>query len=256
MSVLVFAEESRWVHSGATEYYATVAGAAFEESAYDEFGRRLLRLKERFFKRREPGEYPLRGRDLLNPRVLAGGYRKMEFVQELFSLCRLQGVASFSATRKFPLRPEALLEGLPGGASAGAIGDTDAFTSQSVSLLNAYLIERVNSFMLERHPGERAKLIFKQEEGRRDYTRAAGLMHFFHRTPYGGGFHGLLRVPLFAPAALSPGLQVADVFAYAINQHHGGRREMAEYFREIEAMQFISSIERDEFELRGMNLLE
>ena len=117
-------------------------------------------------------------------------------------------------------------------------------------------MERVNSYVLENHPGQQAKLVFKSTGEQRDSVRCSSVMNFIYNTTFGGGFFGLLGNPLFAPAPATDGLQVADLFAYIINQRHGGRTEMSEYFEEVESMQFISSIEQDEFKLRGMNLID
>jgi len=256
MSVLVFLEESRRTSSGSAEYYATVAGAAVEEIAYDDFCRKLLRLKERFFKRKGVAEVVLRGRSLLNSRALSASFRKIEFTRELFSLCRLLKVISFATTKKCPLKIETEAGLAQFQLPRSAVTNSDKYTEEAVSLLLAYLIERVNSFMLERHPGQVAKLIFRTEETHRDDVRSQAVMNFIYRTPFGSGFHGILGAPLLMPSALSPGLQLADVFAYVINQHHAGRKDLADLFREVEEMQFVSSISKDEYELRGMNLIE
>lgn len=257
MSVLIFLEQSRWRRPPTEDYFATIAAAAFEEAGYDDFCRRVFRLKAKFFKREGLSEFPLRGSSLLNRRALAGGYRKQEFVRELFSLCRLQRVTTFSTTRKYTRKDEnSAPEASPIHPSIEFVTSGDFFSAGSIPLLLAYLIERANSFMLERHPGQTAKLIFSGRSDQSEAVRCSGFMHFIHKSLFGGGFRGILGTPLFMPKEFSPGLQVADVFAYIINQHHGGRRELTDYFREVESMQFVSSIEKDEYELRGMNLLE
>jgi hypothetical protein len=258
MSVLLFLESSRWERpEGGEEYFATYAGAAIEEVAYGDFCRRLLRLKEKFFKVSGVAQYELRGRHLLNARALATGYRKVEFVRELFSLCRLQKVASFAVTKQFS-SGQGKIPGLdvPLPMVGGAIVESDQSHPRAISILLAYLVERANSYMLETHPGAQAKLIFKTQEPKQDFLLYSGVMNFFFRTPFGGGFHGILGSPFLMPAALSPGLQVADIFAYTVNQHHAGRRDLGDVYAEIEDMQYISSMERDEYQLRGMNLLE
>ena len=256
MSVLVFVDESRWERPGKKDYYATVVGVALEEATYDDLCRKLLRLKSRFFKRPGIGEYALQGRSLLNNRALAS-FRKAEFVLELFSLCRLQKVVTFSTTRRCSAQEESAgREEFPIQISKAAISGSDRFSEDVCSLLLAYLIERINSYMLENHPGRLAKLIFKTEEAQRDRLLSSSVMNFIYKTAFGGGFHGILGTPFLAPASHSPGLQLADLFAYIINQYHGGRREMRDFFAEVESMQFVSSIEKDEFQLRGMNLIE
>jgi hypothetical protein len=251
MSVLVFVEESRLRSPGATEYCATVAGAAIEEVAYDDFSRKLLRLKERFFKCKGVADYPIKGRLLLSGRALSANFRKIEFVEELFSLCRLLKVTSFSTTKKFSVAaaPET---GLP----RGAVLDSNGYSEEAISILLAYLVERVNSFMLENHPGQVAKLIFRTEETGQDYLRGHAFLNFIYGTRFGGSFHGILGAPLLMSSALSAGLQVADIFAYAANRYHAGFRDIVEFYQEIADMQFISAISKDEYELKGMNLIE
>lgn len=262
MSMLVFTEESRWVSPGAADYFATVAGAAMPESSYDEFSRRLGRLKQKFFKKQKTtiwriSDQGLRGRALLNPRSWSTSFRKVEFIGELVSLCRLHQVVVFSSTKKFFSREQIPdPDTLPLTFPAGAISRSDQSSEEALSLLLAYLLEVVNSYMLENHPGQLAKLIFKTEEAHQDDRLCASVMNFLYRTPFGGGFRGLLGAPLFMPLGLSPGLQVADVFAYLINQHHAGRRDIAELYAEVESMQFVSAVEKDEYGMRGMNLLE
>ncbi|MCX6640606.1 MAG: DUF3800 domain-containing protein [bacterium] len=256
MSILLFVDESRWESPGKPDYYATMSGIAVEELSYVDFCRRLMKLKGRFFKRPGIDEYALQGRALLCNRALTS-YRKVEFVQELFSLCRLQKVVAFSTTRKcLPSRDERTPSELPTAFPMAAISPTDKYSGEVCSILLAYLVERVNTFMLERHPGQVAKIIFKTEEANHDRLLSSCLMNFIFKTSFGSGFHGILGTPFFAPASHSPGLQLADLFAYIINQHHGGRKEMRDFFEEVLTMQFISSIEQDEFELRGMNLIE
>lgn len=256
MSVLVFIDDSRWDRPGRKDYFATTVGVAVEELRLADFTRKILRLKSRFFKRREIGDYPLRGRLLLNNRAL-DSFRKQEFISELFSLCRLMKITTFAATRKCSLtaeQPE--LSVYLDEQRRGSISDSDRYSRQEISLLLAYLFERVNSFMLENHPGTQAKMVFKSTDPQRDAVLCAGVMNFIYKTSFGGGFEGILGHPLFAPRELAEGLQVADLFAYIINQHQGGRPEMRDYFAEVESMQFVSSIERDEFQLRGINLIE
>jgi hypothetical protein len=223
---------------------------------YDDFSRKLLRLKERFFKRKGVGEYPIKGRLLLSGRALSANFRKVEFVEELFSLCRLLKIASFSTTKKFSAENAAGSGAAEAGWPKSAVLDSNGYSEEAISILLAYLIERVNSFMLENHPGQVAKLIFRTEETGQDYRRAHAFLNFIYGTRFGGGFHGILGAPLLMPAALSPGLQVADIFAYAANRYHAGFRDIVEFYQQIAGMQFISAISKDEFELKGMNLIE
>ncbi|TKJ42122.1 hypothetical protein CEE37_00150 [candidate division LCP-89 bacterium B3_LCP] len=256
MSILVFIDESRWQRPGEDDYYATIAGVALNETSYDDFCLKLMRLKGRFFKKPGIGEYPLLGRSLASHRALAS-YRKVEFVGELFSLCRLEEVAIFSTTKRCAHQnKQNNANSIPVLVQKGAISGSDWYNEEVCSLLLAYLIERINTFMLESNPGQLAKLVFKNEETHRDRVLGSSVMNFMYKTTFGGGFHGVMGSPLFAPASHSIGLQIADIFAYIINQNHGGRREVKEFFEEVQSMEFVSSIRQGEFEIRGMNIIE
>ncbi len=254
--MLVFLDESRQSHLDKNASCVTIAGAAVPEETHDDYCRRLLRLKGRFFKREGIGEFPLRGKKLLNRRKM-DSYRTLEFVREWFSLCRWLKITVFSSTKIAAAdsqQPD--FSEFADRMHRSALTAEDRFDEESCPLLLAHLIERVNSFMLENHPGTKAQLIFKSEEAGRGRTRSAGMLNFFFNTPYGSGFQGILATPCFAPASHSPGLQTADLFAYIINQFHAGRRDLKEFFAEVETLQWISSFERDELEMRSMLVIE
>ncbi|MBU0518678.1 DUF3800 domain-containing protein [bacterium] len=256
MSVLVFIDESRWKQPGKDEYYATVAGVAIEEVKLPDFCRKIMKLKGKFFKRPGISEFPLRGRLLLNNRALES-YRKQEFLGELFSLCRLEGMVTFGTTRRCSvISPPEELEDYLKEHQQGAISDSDKYSAKVISLLHAYLFERINSYVLEYYPGQQAKLVFKSVDPTRDSTLSSSIMNFIYHTTYGGGFDGILGNPFFATLPQTSGLQLADLFAYIINQYHGGRPEMRSFYSELESMQFSSAIEKDDFSIRGINLLE
>jgi hypothetical protein len=254
MSVLVFVDESKLHRSEEESCISTVAGVAFEENAYGDLSGKLLRLKGRFFKRQGIGEFPLRGRLLLNNRAYES-FRKIEFVREVFSLCRLQNVKTFATTQLVSSgNPD---EGGPAQhfREQPIFSESDSTDGSGFPLRLAYLMERVNSFMLENHPGQVAKLIFKIEGSGGSYTVSSSIMELLYRSPLGKGFQGILGAPLFAPHAHAPGLQIADLFAYIINQHHSGRMRMREFYAEVESMQYVSAFEKDEYQLRGINTI-
>ena len=254
MSVLVFLDESRHQLKGNSNYFATTAGVAFEEAQYNVFCRKFFQLKGKFFKKEGIGEFVLRGRRMLNRRALESP-RKVEFIRELFSLCRLHKAVTFASTRLFQPEEDQLRAEFAQWLPAGSIALSDQSRKGRCSILLAYVIERLNSFILETHPEQSAQLIRAAASTASDSEFSTVLMNFFYRTPYGSGFRGILGTPLFAPTPYSPGLQVADLFAYIINQHHAGRKAMKDFFDEVESMQFISAFQQDDFELKGMNLV-
>jgi hypothetical protein len=252
MSVLVFLDRSRIPLKAQGDYFATVAGVAVPLSAYHEFCRGYFRLRQRFFKHEAKKQRNLRGKVLLSRRGM-GSFRRREFMGELFSLCRLLKVVTFSATRRY-LPDDLKITGVE--RPPEALGWDDYCRRDVCPILLAYVLERVNSYMLETHPGQMASLIFKVEAGEGVGQISSALMNLFFQTPYGSGFRGLAGTPLFAPVVYSPGLQTADLFGYIINQHHAGRHQYNEMFAEVETLQYLSSVQRDDFELKGMNLID
>lgn len=254
MSVLVFVDESRIDRPEEDRYISTVAGVAFEENAYADFSGKLFRLKGRFFKRPGIGDFPLRGRLLLNNRAFES-FRKIEFVREVFSLCRLQNVKTFATTQLVSPREQGVPDAFQRFREQQILTESDHAVGRGFPLRLAYLMERVNSFMLESHPGQSAKLVFKIEGSGGSYAVSSSIMELMYRSPLGRGFRGILGAPLFAPHAHAPGLQIADLFAYIINQHHAGRLRLREFYAEVESMQYVSAFEKDEYELRGINTI-
>jgi hypothetical protein len=255
MSVLVFLDRSRIPLKAQEDYFATVAGVAVPLSAYNEFCRGFFRLRKRFFKHEAGQAGGLRGKTLLSRRGMES-FRRIEFMGELFSLCRLLKVTTFSATRRYLPGDLNSTRELTYGSSPDALGLEDYCRRDACSILLAYVLERVNSFMLETYPGQTAALVFKVEAGEGVGQISSAVMNLFFQTPFGAGFRGITGAPLFAPATHAPGLQTADLFGYIINQHHAGRTRHNEFFAEVETLQYISSVQRDEFELKGMNLID
>ncbi len=255
MSVMIFIEESYLPASEREHCLLTLGGAALLESRYDEFCRKFFRLKRRFFHRAGLGDYPLQGRRLLNRRALES-YRKMEFTLELFSLVRLLETKLFAITRRLVTPKPPLWTNLE--AERGNLDDSATVSriAANYQLQLTYLIERVNAFMLECHPGKKAKLVFKSASAAQDQQISAGCLELFYKSPYGSGFQGVLGAAMFVPAALSPGMQIADLAAYLINQHESGRRDLRDLYAELEGMQFVSSLAQDEFEIKGFNVIE
>ncbi len=245
MSVVVFVNENCWKPAGKNACIVTLSGLAFAEIDYDGFCRKLINLKEKFFKRQDIGGYPLRGRLLLNRRSL-DSYRKREFVQELFSLGRLQKGVVFSFTKSYQQSPHDKIEKPDIDLSAGQERSNEMFP---------FLLERVNAFTLERHPGRMANLIFKLEDRTQSKSISEEIMQLVYKSPYAQGFQGISGAPMFMPSSHSPGLQAADVFAYIINQHQGGRYEMKDFYSEVESLQYVSSYEVDDYQLRGINVI-
>jgi hypothetical protein len=255
MSVLVFMDRSRIPLKTPESYFATVAGIAIPLSAYNEFYRGFFRLRKRFFRHEGEKLGALRGKVLLSRRGLES-FRRMEFMGELFSLCRLLHASTFSATRRYLPEDLTLLRYPNLKSSPEALGLDDFCRRDACPILLAYVLERVNSFMLEDHPGQTAALIFKQEAGEGALQISAAVTNLLFNTHYGSGFRGLAGAPMFAPVVHSPGLQTADLCGYIINQHHAERKHYHDLFTEVESMQYISSVQRDEFELKGMNLID
>jgi hypothetical protein len=254
MSVLVFVDESRIERPEVDRFVRTVAGVAFEENAYGDLSGKLLRLKGRFFKRYGIGDFPLRGRLLLNARAFES-YRKIEFVREVFSLCRLQNAITFATTQLASAQDPNEGGQVQPSREQSVFSESDSTDGKGLPLRLVYLMERVNSFMLENHPGQVAKLVFKIEGSGGGYTVSSSIMELMYRSPLGRGFQGILGAPLFAPHAHAPGLQIADVFTYIINQHHAGQMRLREFYSEVESMQYVSAFEKDEYELRGINTI-
>jgi hypothetical protein len=158
----------------------------------------------------------LKGRRLLNSRAL-NLPKTRDFVEQFVTLCKEVGAVLFAVVQD----------------------GTFTLASESNKLPNLYrsLMKRVNTYMEEKHPTELAMFFFDGIDHQSNKKIAISFNNFMYRHHAGQSYKNILPTPFFCDSEVSPGIQIADVLAYCVNQRYGGRRGYLEQiflqFREL-----------------------
>ena len=116
---------------------------------------------------------------------------------------------------------------------------TFTLASDSTRLPNIYraLMRRVNTYMEDRKPEEQSLFFFDGIDHKTNRKIAISFNNFMYRHHYGQSYRNIVPTPFFCDSEVSPGIQMADVIAYCVNQRYGGRRgyleDIFQKFREL-----------------------
>ena len=233
--MLVFVDESEWPRPKTPGGYTVWAGAAIHHSRSREFFRELFNLEKKFWKVAEPYDFEMKGRLLLNKSGLTSP-KKREFVEEILSLCVLNDIQAFAIGLRYPTA-----EPLTG------------FPEPNTFFVLSALAERVETMMAEQFPDETAVLVFDSQGDKKDKERALEFGNHAYGTPQGRAMEHVVHPPLFASSTVTKGLQVADLFAYAIAQQNMGRQEIKPYCDRIREMEWKSAEKLEQRPWRGFH---
>lgn len=95
------------------------------------------------------------------------------------------------------------------------------------------LLDRIELFMESRHPEHMAVPIFDGQDPQTNRTFADCFTAFMVRTDAGRSKQHVVPTPLFVDSSLTPGIQIADWFAYVIrleHEHQLARRNVADTY--------------------------
>jgi hypothetical protein len=229
--MFVFVDESEWPRPKTPGGYTVWAGAALHTGKSKDFFRDLFNLEKKFWHVAEPYDFEIKGRLLLSRKALSSP-KKREFVEELLSLCKLSQVIAFAVGLRYPQTPA-----------------MQGFSEPNTFIVISDLVERVEAMMAERYPNESAVVVFDSQEDRKDKERALEFGNYLYGTPRGRSVSHVADVPLFASSTVTKGLQVADVFAYALAQQNMGRPDVRPYCDRIREMEWRRA-ENDETQPR------
>ncbi len=231
--MLVFVDESEWPRPKTPGGYTVWAGAAIHHGRSREFFRELFNLEKKFWKVAEPYDFEMKGRLLLNKSGLTSP-KKREFVEEILSLCVLNDVIAFAIGLRYPNA-----ERLTG------------FPEPNTFIVLSALAERVETMMAEQFPGDTAVLVFDSQGDKKDKERALEFGNHAYGTSQGRAMEHVVHPPLFASSTVTKGLQVADLFAYALAQQNMGRQEIKPYCDRIREMEWKSAEKLEQRPWRG-----
>lgn len=229
--MLVFIDES-YHPAGTQNPKSTFSAVLVEEERYREFDIKLFDLKRHFWKLGTPYELELKGRELLKERALRLP-KNRDFVDQLIYLCKEVNLVLFAVVQQgtFPL------------------------ASDSNRLPNLYraLMKRVNTYMEQKHQEEQAKFFFDGIDHESNRKIAISFNNFMYRHFAGRSFKNILPTTFFCDSEVTPGIQVADVLAYCVNQRYGGRTDLEEYFKRFRELSYNHQDLDEEYTLWGFS---
>jgi len=215
--VLVFIDESyRKVDEPNAK--STFSAVLIPDQKYRELDRKLFDLKQVFWKVENSYDMELKGRHLLSERAISLP-KNREFVSQMIYLYKEVEAVVFAVVQHGTL----------------------TLASESKRLPNLYraLLWRVNTFMQEKFPEDRAIFFFDGIDHETNRKIAISFNNFMHRHHWGKGYQHVLPTPFFADSKVSPGIQLADVLAYCVNERYVGRRGyLEEYFQKFRELTF------------------
>lgn len=239
--MLIFIDESGHYRINDPSPFAVLSAVTMENSCRRDFIRTIFNLKRKFWNIKEPHQYEMKGTLLLNDRSLKTSPNpKTDFLDEIFSLCKSNNLVTFATIAPRPVQLS-----------------LDAQDYTYLSRLYTYLLERIDKFMEERQPNSIATIVFDSIDDKTNKKISISFGRFLYRSLVGQQFLHISPVPLFANSILEPGIQIADLFAYCINQRFQQRlgirkhKLIGAYYNMIKDLQFISQDQT----LRGIRFI-
>lgn len=240
--MLVFIDESEWPKPSASGGYTVWAAVALRPELSKAFSREVFNLERKFWRISEPHEFEIKGRMLLNKRALTSP-KKVEFVEEVLSLCKHYQLLAFAVgMRQFE---EPMLEG---------------FSSEESRIFRVYhyLLERVEAMMQESYLADMATVLLDSSDKETNKRRALAFGNFLYGHEVGKTVQKVGETPFFVTSTLTPGIQIADLFAYALAQQNLERKEpkLKEICDKIRELEWRSTRVDVEFPLRGFRFVD
>lgn len=232
--MLVFVDES-YRKAEEPNAKSTFSAVLIEEKRYRELDKKLFELKRVFWRVENTYDIELKGRELLSERAISLP-KNREFTSQLIFLCKEVGSVVFAVVQHGTL----------------------TLASQSNRLPNLYraLLWRVNTFMQEKFPDDRATFFFDGIDHETNRKVAISFNNFMHRHHWGRAYQHVLPTPFFCDSEVSPGIQLADVLAYCVNERYVGRRSyLEEYFQKFRELAFNYQNPDSNLNLWGIQLV-
>lgn len=220
LTVLVYVDES-YKPAGTPNCKSTFAAVCMREDRYRAFDTEFFKLKKYFYKIQQPFDFELKGRLLLREDKIELP-RNREFLKQLLSLMREYEVIPFAVVQEGSLQLSALKpEYLPS--------------------LYRGVLRRADRYMQERFPKYHGGLFFDGIDHGTNQRVAVAFNNYMFRHGYGVQLQHIVPVPNFSDSIVTPGIQLADVIAYCVNERYvsyGKPGHLEDFFQEFRAMSY------------------
>jgi len=218
--MLVYVDES-YKTSSTPNCKSTFAAVCMREDRYRAFDTEFFRLKRYFFKIAEPFQLELKGRLLLSEDKI-GLPRNREFIRQLMALMREFGVVPFAVVQ-------------PGSFQLSAL------KPDYLPTLYRGVLRRIDRYMQDRFPKYHGVLFFDGIDHGTNQKIAVAFNNYMFRHGAGSQLQHVVPVPNFSDSIVTPGVQLADVVAYCVNERYisyGKPGHLEDFFQEFRNMSF------------------
>lgn len=103
-----------------------------------------------------------------------------------------------------------------------------------------YLLLKKIEFYCNRHHNGKAMMIFDEVNEEADRKIAEAMTGFLFKTDFGRSFHHILEMPLFVSSAVTPAVQLADIFAGIVRHYY--ENELDQESPESEYQKWITDL--------------
>ncbi len=231
--VLIFVDESEWPRPKDPSGFTVWGAIAVNPQISREFFREVFNLTRKFWKVSNPYEFEMKGRRLLNKRAVTSP-KKVEFCEELLSLCKLNKVKAFAVGLK----------------NAGTTV-SDELTEPVVYRAYSRLLERVNAMMSEECRDGMAIVALDSQDEKKDTERARAFGNFLYGNALGRKLSYIVETPFFVSSKATIGIQLADLVAYALAQQNQGRTDIKYICDRIRELEWRSNSQEEDVPRRG-----
>jgi len=236
--MLIFVDESEWPAPKGPAGYTVWAAVSLSPKLSKAFFRAVFTLEKKFWKITEPYEFEIKGRLLLNRRGMTSP-KKIEFVEELLSLCKQHEMRTFAV-------------GLQSGQPS-----IPGMPAPNLFRIYHFLLERVEAMMAESCPDDMAIIAFDSQDEKTDRRRALDYGNFLYGHEAGKAMGHIVDTPYFVSSAVTVGIQIADLVAYVLAQSNLHRAdELRDTCSRVREMEWRSDRTDVEFPMRGFRFLD
>jgi len=237
--MLIFIDESGQPRPNDPSPFSVLSAIALKAEHSRNFSREIFNLKKIFKGIDDAYVWEIKGRKLLGPKYISP--RKREFTEEIFALCRECKVKTFASIMERP--KDHLL---------------DLELDPHIHELYKYLMRRINKYVLEEYQDRRAIFLFDAQDDKSNERLAKRFTNFLFKSKKGWEYLNILDTPFFVNSKMTPGIQVADLFAYIINKRfqRKGIDPIEKFYKEIKDLQFEWENEEKGYVLRGIKFIQ
>lgn len=195
--MLVFIDESGHPRPGDPTSRPVILAVCIREADCGRLARTMFALRRNLQNHLKLSRTEQEGHavELLNRRALTRMPPKREFADSIFDALRDFNLAVFAVVMERP--------------------DQEPYAgSDFLQPQFKWLLERISLFMEHEHPDEFAICVFDGQTPTQNRRFSDSFTNFMARTAIGQAMDRIVPTPFFVDSALTPGIQVADLFAY------------------------------------------